>query len=89
MLPPLDHNAQGSRYAIHVSGLLGERLLAAFPELHAQTLESVTVHVGDLPDQAALHGMRSRIESLGLELIEVRRGNSVRTRWVPPGRGGA
>jgi hypothetical protein len=89
MLPPMDHHAQGSRYEIHVSGLFGERFLAAFPELHAQTIESVTVLVGDLPDQGALHGVLSRIESLGLELLEVRRGNPVRTRWVPPGIGGA
>ena len=89
MLAPMDHHAKPSRYEIHVSGLLGERLLTAFPELHAHTLESVTVLVGDLPDQAALHGVLSRIESLGLELLEVRRDNSVRTRWVPPGRGGA
>ena len=50
-----------------------ERLLSAFPELHARGLGSVTVLVGDLPDQAALHGVLARIESLGLELIEVRR----------------
>lgn len=85
----MDHHAKASHYEIHISGLLGERLLTAFPELHAQTLESVTVLVGDLPDQAALHGVLSRIESLGLELLEVRRGNSVRTRSVPPGRGGS
>ena len=89
MLSPMNHHANPSRYEIHISGLLSERLLAAFPELHAQTLDSVTVLVGHLPDQAALHGMLSRIESLGLELLEVRRGNSVRTRWVPAGRGGA
>jgi hypothetical protein len=89
MLTPMDHHAKTSRYEIHISGLLGERLLTAFPELHAQSLDSVTVLVGDLPDQAALHGVLSRIESLGLELLEVRRGNAVRTGWVPRGRGGA
>ena len=88
MLPPMDHHAKPTRYEIHVSGFLGERLLAAFPELRAQMLEGVTVLVGDLPDQAALHGVLSRIESLGLELLEVRRGSHVRTRWVPPGTGG-
>jgi hypothetical protein len=77
MLPPMDHHAQGSRYEI------------AFSELHAPPLESVTLRVEDLPDQGALLGVLSRIESLGLELLEVRRGNSVRTRWVPPGLGGA
>jgi hypothetical protein len=86
--PAMDHHAKASQYEVHISGLLGERLLTAFPELHARTLENVTVLVGDLPDQAALHGVLSRIESLGLELLEVRRCSYVRTRWVPPGRGG-
>ncbi len=83
----MDHHAQGSRHAFHVSGLLGKRLLAAFPELHAQTLQSVTALVGDLPDQGALLGVLSRIESLGLVLFEVGPGNSVRTRWAALGRG--
>jgi len=87
MLPSMDHHAKPSRYEIHLSGQLGERLLSAFPELDAQTLERVTVLVGDLPDQAALHGVLARIESLGLELLEVRRGKAVDTRQIPPGRG--
>jgi hypothetical protein len=29
--------------------------------------------LGDIADQAALHGVLERIESLGLELLEVRR----------------
>jgi hypothetical protein len=85
----MDQHAKASQYEIRIRGLLGEPLLTAFPELHAQTLESVTVLVGDLPDQAALHGVLSRIESLGLELLEVRRGNDARTGSVPPGPGGA
>jgi hypothetical protein len=28
---------------------------------------------GDVPDQAALHGVLAQIEALGLELLEVRR----------------
>ena len=85
----MEHHTKPSRYEIHVSGYLGERLLAAFPEFHAHTQERVTVLVGDLPDQAALHGVLSLIESLGLELLEVRRGSHARTPWVPPGPGGA
>lgn len=83
----MDHHTKASQYEIHISGLIGDRLLTAFPELHAQTLESVTMLVGDLPDQAALHGVLSRIESLGLELLEVRRGHSLQTGWIPLERG--
>ena len=77
----MDQQSKSSRYEVRIGGLLSERMLSAFPELHARGLGSVTVLVGDLRDQAALHGVLSRIESLGLELIEVRR---VRTRRVVP-----
>ena len=72
----MDEHAKASRYEIHIGGLLSDRMLGAFPELRAQGLGRETVLVGDLPDQAALHGVLSRIESLGLELLEVRRGSS-------------
>jgi hypothetical protein len=60
-------------YRIRVRGLLGEMLLGAFPDLRAERSGAETVLVGMLPDQAALHGVLSRIEALGLELLEVRR----------------
>ena len=69
----MDQQAKASRYEIYVSGRLSERLLEAFPELHARCVGGVNVLAGHLPDQAALHGVLSRIESLGLELLEVRR----------------
>jgi hypothetical protein len=59
------------RYQFRVRGRLGETLLAAFPELHAQELGSETLLAGQLPDQAALFGVLDRIEALGLELLEV------------------
>lgn len=61
------------RYEIHISGRLGETALAAFQELGAEFLPVQTVLSGELPDQAALHGVLGRIQSLGLELLEVRR----------------
>jgi hypothetical protein len=46
---------------------------AAFPDLHAAAQGEDTLLTGTLPDQAALHGVLSQIEALGLELLEVRR----------------
>jgi hypothetical protein len=60
-------------YQIRVRGLLGELLLSAFPSLQSRTQDHDTVLSGVLPDQAALYGVLSQLESLGLELVEVRR----------------
>ncbi|HEY0693378.1 MAG TPA: hypothetical protein VGD71_30600 [Kribbella sp.] len=60
-------------YEIRIRGLLGATLLGAFPGLHARTQGTETVLTGALPDQAALYGVLSQIEALGLELVEVRR----------------
>lgn len=60
-------------YEISVRGLLGETLLGAFPGLRARAHGTETVLTGALPDQAALFGVLSHIEALGLELLEVRR----------------
>jgi hypothetical protein len=72
----MDKQTKPAQYEIYLGGLLSDRLLTAFPELHARALGRVTVLAGDLSDQAALHGVLSRIESLGLELLEIRRGGS-------------
>jgi hypothetical protein len=61
------------RYEIRVRGILGDRLLTAFPDLVAVTDDGDTLLVGRLLDQSALHGVLGHIESLGLELVEVRR----------------
>ncbi|MDQ2811497.1 MAG: hypothetical protein M3Z75_06360 [Actinomycetota bacterium] len=60
-------------YEIRVQGVLGPTLLTAFPALSAGAYDGVTVLSGYLPDQAALHGVLAQIESLGLELLAVRR----------------
>jgi hypothetical protein len=61
------------RYEIVVRGLLSETLLTAFPSLEAEEQGAETVLAGALSDQAALYGVLAQIESLGLELLEVRR----------------
>jgi hypothetical protein len=60
-------------YEIRVRGLLGGMLLEAFPGLRIQTDGAETVLSGPLADQAALYGLLAQIETLGLELLEVRR----------------
>lgn len=60
------------RYQIHVKGRLGETIAVAFDGLVA-TVMVETVLVGELADQAALLGVLSRVQALGLELVELRR----------------
>jgi hypothetical protein len=69
----MDDHTVPTRYEIHVRGQLSDRLLGAFPELRARTRNHETLLTGALPDQSALHGVLTRIEALGLELLEVRR----------------
>ena len=48
-------------------------MLSAFPGMGSEFEGKDTVLSGVVPDQAALHGILSRIEAMGLELVEVRR----------------
>ena len=59
-------------YQITVHGHLSPALVAAFDGVTAVLTADATI-LGDIADQAALHGVLERIESLGLELLEVRR----------------
>ena len=81
------------RYQIRVRGRLGPMMRTAFPRLRAQAQGEDTLLVGDLADQAALHGVLTQIEALGLELVEVRRlpgeasaAGSRQDRRASPGR---
>jgi hypothetical protein len=66
-------SASANHYEIRVRGHLGETMRAAFPELRARADGADTVLTGLLSDQAAVFGVLAAIESLGLELLEVRR----------------
>ncbi len=72
MLLAMDESVAPLQCEIHIRGLLGESLLAAFPDLEAEQREGETLLSGAL-DQAALFGVLAQIETLGLELLEVRR----------------
>ncbi len=58
-------------YEIRVRGVLGSSLLGAVPTLHGSRKGVDTVLSGQLVDQAALYGVLTQIESLGLELLAV------------------
>ena len=63
----------GGSYEIRIKGRLSDSLLAAFEGLSATVEPGETVLHGPVADQEALHGLLDRIQSLGLELVEIRR----------------
>ena len=62
------------RYEIRVQGVLDEDWSAWFGGLELRRDgDDVTVISGLVPDQAALHGLLTKINDLGLELVSVHR----------------
>jgi hypothetical protein len=60
------------RYEIRVRGAIGDAVLHRFEEFDVEVEPVETVLSGPVRDQAELHGLLARIESLGLELVEVK-----------------
>jgi hypothetical protein len=60
-------------FEIHVRGALPADVLEELQGLTASVVPAETVLSGVVPDQAALYGILNRLQSLGLELVEVRR----------------
>jgi hypothetical protein len=71
-VPGTGPGQQPQRYEIRVRGRLGQTLRAAFPSLRVRTQAHETVLSGPLADRAALYGVLAEIETLGLELLELR-----------------
>jgi hypothetical protein len=63
----------GGDYEIRIKGRLSDSLLAAFEGLTATVEPVETLLYGPVEDQSTLHGLLDRIQSLGLELVEIRR----------------
>jgi len=62
------------RYEFLMHGTVAETALAAFPELRAgKGPAGGTVLFGVVYDDAHLHGILARFQSLGLTLLEMRR----------------
>jgi hypothetical protein len=61
-------------YEIRVNGVLGSGWSAWFDGLQVTSDEhGQTTIAGPIADQAALHGLLTKIRDLGLELLEVHR----------------
>ena len=61
-----------SRYEIRVKGVLDGRWTAWFEDLQVSSDGVETVIAGPVADQAALHGLLTKVRDLGLFLISVR-----------------
>jgi hypothetical protein len=64
---------QPGLYTIRIKGRLGATALSAFPAMVAELEGAETVLTGLLEDRSAVFGVLGQIESLGLELLELRR----------------
>jgi hypothetical protein len=62
-----------SYYEIRVVGVLPPEALLDFERLTASVEPVETVLHGPLADQAALHGLLARLETFGVQVLEVRR----------------
>lgn len=60
-------------FEVHVRGELPKDVLEELEYLEARRVPAETVLTGLVPDQAALLGLLARLQSLGLEVVEVRR----------------
>ena len=61
-----------TRYEITVRGRLSDTLVDALGDLTASFSPARTVLRGEIADQAALSGVLERIDSLGLDLLDIR-----------------
>jgi hypothetical protein len=60
-------------YEIRVAGTLPPEALLDFERLSASVQRVETVVHGPLRDQAALYGLLARLETFGVQVLEVRR----------------
>lgn len=70
---PLEDRMSTLEYEISVSGELPASVLDEVEHFSVEIVPVRTVMRGPVPDQAALHGIINRLQSLGLDLIEIRR----------------
>ncbi len=64
-------DAAPTLYQIRINGHLGATVLSAFPTMVSRREQALTVLTG-LLDRSALYGVLAEIETLGLDLVDVR-----------------
>jgi hypothetical protein len=78
-----------SYYEIRVAGVLPPEVLADFERLTAAVEPVETVVHGPLEDQAALNGLLARLETFGVEVLELRRLHGLQSPPLGERRGNA
>jgi hypothetical protein len=75
-----------ANYEIRIKGRISDSLLPAFEGLAVTTEPVETVVYGPIADQEAIHRLLTKLESLGLEVVEFRRlpGGAVDPGAAPP-----
>ena len=56
-------------YRIVVDGELSDRFVATFDGMHLERGAGTTSLIGEISDQAQLHGLLARVADLGLSLV--------------------
>lgn len=64
---------KAANYEIRIKGRISQSLLEAFPGLAATSEPVETILYGPIADQAALHRLLTKLQSLGLEVVELHR----------------
>ena len=62
-----------ANYEFRIRGRVSEPVLTSFEGLDSEVEPVETILHGPVRDQAELHGILERLQSLGLELVEVRK----------------
>ena len=75
-------------YEIRVAGVLPPEALLDFDRLTASVEPVETVVHGPLQDQAALHGLLARLQTYGVEVLEVHRLHEQQPGLPPAGQPG-
>jgi hypothetical protein len=66
-------NVGADNYEIRIKGRVSDSLLPAFEGLTVTTEPVETILYGPIADQEALHRLMTKLQALGLEVVEFRR----------------